>query len=175
MLKLTMLKLTMVAALLLLVTAGISQTPPLPATIVSHTDIDAFINALPANAVSDKPIRTVDVGGYHVGVYGVLRPKSVKQEANFHITKISEIYYILEGSATLITGGSVPDPKPLSPGSGAMITMQGARIDGGVSRKVTKGDVVVIPAGTPHWFSSQDGDLRYLIFRPDPESTLPLK
>jgi hypothetical protein len=161
--------------ILLLAIAGGAQTPPLPATIVSHTDIDAFINALPANAVSDRPIRTVDVGGYHVGVYGVSRPKSVRQEANFHITKISEIYYILEGSATLVTGGTVPDPKPLTPGSGAMITMQGARIDGGVSRKVAKGDVVVIPAGTPHWFSSQDGDLRYLIFRPDPESKIPLK
>jgi mannose-6-phosphate isomerase-like protein (cupin superfamily) len=170
-----MLKSALVISILAFSSATVAQTPPLPATIVTHTDIDTFINSLPANAVSDKPIRTVDVGGYHVGVYGVLRPKSVKQEANFHITKITEIYYILEGSATLVTGGTVPNPKPLQPGSGAMITMQGVRIDGGVSRGVTKGDVVVIPAGTPHWFSSQDGDLRYIIFRPDPESKIPLK
>jgi quercetin dioxygenase-like cupin family protein len=56
-----------------------------------------------------------------------------------------------------------------------MTTMQGARIDGGVTRRVTKGDVIVIPARTPHWFSSQNGDLEYLIFRPDPEGKLALK
>ncbi len=170
-----MLKTALVISTLVFASATMAQPQTLPATIVTHTDIDAFINSLPANAVSDKPIRTVDVGGYHVGVYGVSRPKSVQQEANFHITKITEIYYILQGSATLVTGGTVPDPHPLQPGSGAMVTMQGARIDGGVSRSVTKGDVVVIPAGTPHWFSSQDGDLRYIIFRPDPESKIPLK
>jgi mannose-6-phosphate isomerase-like protein (cupin superfamily) len=170
-----MFRIAMFLLVLALAISSVAQTPPLPATIVTHSDIDAFINALPPNVVSDKPIRTVDAGGYHVAVYGVSRPKSVKQEANFHITKVTEIYFILEGSATIVTGGTVPDPHELHPGSGAMVTMQGARIDGGVSRKVTRGDVVIIPAGTPHWFSSQDDDLRYLIFRPDPESRIPLK
>ena len=45
----------------------------------------------------------------------------------------------------------------------------------GEPKKVGKGDVVIIPGRTPHWFSSQDGDLRYIIYRRDPESTLPLK
>ena len=62
--------------------------------------------------------------------------------------------------------------SPLRAGS---TTFQSTRIEGGVSRHVSKGDVIIIPGRTPHWFSSQDGDLRYLIFRPDPESTLPLK
>jgi mannose-6-phosphate isomerase-like protein (cupin superfamily) len=170
-----MLKIAAVVFLLALVISTVAQTPALPATVVSHSDIDSFIQALPPNAVSDRPIRTVDVGGYHVAVYGVLRPKSVTQEANYHETKISEIYYILEGNATLVTGGTVPNPHQLRPGSGAMITMQGARIDGGVTRRVTKGDVIVIPGYTPHWFSSQDGDLKYLIFRTDPESKIALK
>jgi mannose-6-phosphate isomerase-like protein (cupin superfamily) len=172
-----MLKTAIVAFVLVLAMSSLAQPPtsPLPASDVNHADIQAFINALPRNAVSDKPIRIVDVGGYHVGVYGVFRPKAVTQEANLHETKITEIYYILSGSATLVTGGTIPNPHPLLPGSGAMTTMQGARIDGGVSRRVTKGDVVVIPARTPHWFSSQDGDLEYLIFRPDPEGKLALK
>jgi mannose-6-phosphate isomerase-like protein (cupin superfamily) len=167
-----MTKITVCAAVMLLVFAVLAQTPPLPATDVSNADIQKFIDALPPNVVSDKPIRIVDVGGYHVGVYGVFRPKTIKQEANMHQTKVTEIYYILDGSATLVTGGTLPDPHPLR-GSGT--TMQSTRIDGGVSRHVTKGDVVIIPGRTPHWFSSQEGDLRYLIFRPDPESTLPLK
>ena len=149
-----------------------AQAPPLAATDITHRDIQAFISALPANVVSDKPIRIVDVGGYHVGVYGVLRPKTLAQEANLHQTKVTEIYYILEGTGTLVTGGTIPDAKPMASGS---TTLQGRRIEGGTSRSVGPGDVVIIPGHTPHWFSSQQGDLRYLIFRPDPEGKLPLK
>lgn len=54
--------------------SAIAQTPPLPATDVTNAEIQAFINSLPKDAVSDKPIRIVDVGGYHVGVYGVAIP-----------------------------------------------------------------------------------------------------
>jgi len=163
----------MLSALALLVVSSTSaQTPPLPATDVSNSDIQAFINALPRDAVSDRAIRVVDVGGYRLGVYGVFRPKTITQEANRHETKVAEIYYILNGNATLVTGGTLPDPKPLRPGS---TTFQSTRIEGGISRKVSKGDVVIIPGRTAHWFSNQDGDLSYLIFRPDPEGTLPLK
>ena len=88
----------------LLAASTVAQTPPLPATDVSSADIQAFINGLPHDAVSDRPIRVVEVGGYHVGVYGVLRPKTVAQEANRHDTKVTEIYYILEGNATLVRG-----------------------------------------------------------------------
>jgi mannose-6-phosphate isomerase-like protein (cupin superfamily) len=167
-----MIKTTFVTLVLLVALSTVAQTPPIPATDVTNADIQAFINALPKDAVSDKPIRIVDVGGYHVGVWGVMRPKTIQQEANMHNTKISEIYYILNGNATLVTGGTIPNPKPLK---GSPTTMQGARIDGGVSRKVGPGDVVIIPGKTPHWFSSQDADLRYLIFRPDPEGKSQLK
>jgi mannose-6-phosphate isomerase-like protein (cupin superfamily) len=167
-----MVKIAIVVVVALLVLSSAAQTPPLAAVYVPHTDIQAFIDALPRDAVNDKPIRTVDVGGYRVGVYGVFRPRTIQQEANLHQTKVTEIYYILNGSATLVTGGTIPNPHPLSLGS---TTMQGVRIDGGASRQITKGDVVIIPGRTPHWFSSQDGDLEYLIFRPDPEGKLALK
>jgi mannose-6-phosphate isomerase-like protein (cupin superfamily) len=167
-----MLKTTVGVLALLMVFAGLAQTPPIPATDVTSSDIQKFIDALPRDVVSDRPIRVVDVGGYHVGVFGVFRPKTIKQEANLHQTKVTEIYYILNGNATLVTGGTLPDPKPLRAGG---TTFQSTRIEGGVSRKVSKGDVIVIPGRTPHWFSSQDGDLSYLIFRPDPEGTIALK
>lgn len=88
------------------------------------------------------------------------------------MTKISEIYYMLEGSGTLATGGSIPNAKPMTPGS---FNLQGPRIEGGVSRRITKGDVVVIPGRTPHQWTAQDGNLSYLIFRADPEGKIPLK
>jgi mannose-6-phosphate isomerase-like protein (cupin superfamily) len=165
-------KILLCALAVLLVLSSLAQTPVLPATDVTASNIKSFIDALPRDVVSDKAIRIVDVGGYHVGVFGVFRPKTIKQEANLHQTKVTEIYYILDGSATLVTGGTLPDPHPLRAGS---TTFQSTKIEGGVSRHVAKGDVIVIPGRTPHWFSSQDGDLRYLIFRPDPESTLALK
>ena len=167
-----MLKTAATLLLALLVFSTAAQTPPRAATDISHTDIQAFISSLPPNVVSDTPIRILDVGGYHVGVYGVLRPQTISQEANLHQTKVTEIYYILQGSGTLVTGGTIPDPKLLAPGS---TTLQGKRIEGGVSRTVSPGDVIVIPGYTPHWFSGQQGDLRYLIFRPDPEGKLALR
>ncbi|SVD29406.1 uncharacterized protein METZ01_LOCUS382260, partial [marine metagenome] len=51
---------------------------------VLTTDIASFINALPRDAVSDRPIRVVDVGDYRVGVYGVFRPKDFLGGANLH-------------------------------------------------------------------------------------------
>jgi uncharacterized RmlC-like cupin family protein len=145
--------------------------PPLPAVDVKAADIKAFIDNLPRNAISDLPIRVADVGGYRVGVFGVFRPKSVKQDAVLHETTTSEVYYMLEGAATLVTGGTLADQQKPATGT----TVRGSRIDGGVSRRVTPGDVVIIPGRTPHWWSELDGDIRYLIVRPDPSGRLPLK
>jgi mannose-6-phosphate isomerase-like protein (cupin superfamily) len=167
-----MLKTLSGAILLLLALAVAAQPPTLPVTYITHDDISGFIKALPADAVSDNPIRSVDVGGYHVAVFGVLRPKGLAQEANLHQTKVSEIYYMLEGAGTLVTGGSMPDAKPMTPGS---TNLQSKSIQGGVSRRVSAGDVVIIPGHVPHQWRSQDGTLKYLIFRPDPESKIALK
>jgi mannose-6-phosphate isomerase-like protein (cupin superfamily) len=149
-----------------------AQNPTLTATDVTHDDIQNFFKALPPNEVNDKTIRSVDVGGYRVSVWAVVRPKGLAQDANLHQTKTSEIYYMLEGSGTLVTGGTMPDAKPMAPGSS---NLQSKKIVGGESRRMTVGDVVIIPGRVPHQWSSQDGTLRYLIFRPDPDSKIPLK
>ena len=101
----------------------------------------------------------------------LFRPKTAKQEAVFHETKMTEVYYMLEGAGTLVTGGTLVDPQR-TPGN---ITVRADRIEGGVSRRIAKGDVVIIPAGVPHWWSNLEGDLSYLIIRPDPEGTQKLK
>jgi mannose-6-phosphate isomerase-like protein (cupin superfamily) len=161
------------ALLFLIIFSGVAQTNGGgSATAITSGEIESFIKALPAEKVSDLPIRVVDAGGYHVGVFGVFRPKSMKQEANLHRTKVTEIYYILEGSGTLVTGGTIPEAKPMRPNS---TTLQGSHIEGGVSRHVAKGDVIIIPGRVPHWFSNLESDLRYIITRPDPESTIGLK
>lgn len=147
----------------------------LPATDVTAAAIQTFLKELPPGVVSDRAIRVVDVGGYHVGVYGVFRPKSAVQGAILHQTRVTEVYQMLDGVGTLVTGGKIPDGKPTAPGLGGHISISGTRIEGGVSRRVVKGDVIVIPGGTPHWWSNLETDIHYLIVRPDPEGTIPLK
>lgn len=150
-----------------------SYSGGLPATYVTAADVQAFLNALPKDVITDAPIRTVDVGGYRVGVYGVFRPKADPGDAIAHETRTTEIYYVLEGGGTLVTGGTITGMKP--PPAGRSAGPRGARIEGGVSRHVVKGDIIIIPGRTPHWWSSLDGDINYLIYRPDPDSRLNLK
>ncbi|MFN7918160.1 MAG: hypothetical protein U0Q55_22640 [Vicinamibacterales bacterium] len=149
---------------------------PPPALDVTSADVKAFIDALPKDRVSDLPIRVSDVGGYKVGVYGVFRPKTMPGDANVHDTTVTEIYVILEGTGTLVTGGTLTNPRSVgtSPNTGRQ-NMRGDGIAGGVSRKVGPGDTIVIPGRLPHWFSSLDTDIKYMIYRPDPEGLQRLK
>ena len=147
-----------------------AQAPPLPALDVPSADVKAFIDNLPKDRVSDLPIRVTDVGGYKVGIYGVFRPKGMPGDANVHETTVSEIYYVLEGTGTLVTGGRLLDDRSAgtSPNTGRP-NRRGSGIEGGVSRRVGPGDIIVIPGRLPHWWSALDSDIRYLIYRPDPE------
>jgi glc operon protein GlcG len=78
--------------------------------------------------------------------------------------KGTEVHYIIDGAATVVTGGAIVRP-PGAPSKGA----GSAVIEGGETRRVTKGDVVVIPAGTPHWYKEVEGSVTYLEVRFDVE------
>ncbi|MBM3773241.1 MAG: hypothetical protein FJW27_18525 [Acidimicrobiia bacterium] len=153
-----------------------AAAPVPPALDVTAAEIKAFLGKLPKDRVSDLPIRITDVGGYKVGIYGVFRPKKVPGDANRHLTSVTEIYYMLEGSATLVTGGTMVDERSAgaSPNTKRQ-NFRAPRIEGGVSRKVVPGDVIVIPGNLPHWWSSLDSDIKYLIYRPDPEGLQTIK
>lgn len=71
----------------------------------------------------------------------------------------TEIYYIIEGTASLVTGGTLdpPAPPPVDPD-----IVRSKTLKGGVTRTVSKGDVIVVPPGTPHWFNAIDGTITYL-------------
>ena len=162
----------MLATLVVLTAPPLAAQDTRQATDVTSAEIQKFINALPRDAVSDRAIRTVEVtGDYRVGVYGVFRPQEFPGGANLHRVNTTEIYYMIEGVATLVTGGSLTDPTSAPTGTG----VRGSGIEGGVSRRVTKGDVIIIPGHTPHWFSELETDIEYLIFRPDPDNRIPLR
>jgi glc operon protein GlcG len=80
-------------------------------------------------------------------------------EAEIHEGE-TDIIYMLEGTATFVTGGSVVSGRSISPGE-----IRGASIDGGTVRKLTKGDVIIVPKGTPHWFKEVNGTVNYYVVK----------
>jgi uncharacterized protein GlcG (DUF336 family)/mannose-6-phosphate isomerase-like protein (cupin superfamily) len=74
--------------------------------------------------------------------------------------KDADIIYVLEGEATLVTGGTVIEPKTVAPDE-----IRGKEILGGDSRVIAKGDVIIVPAGTPHWFKAVKGPVLYYVVK----------
>ncbi len=72
----------------------------------------------------------------------------------------ADIIYVLEGSATLVTGGEVIGGKTIAPGE-----IRGTDVKGGETRTISKGDVIIVPAGTPHWFKEVPGPLNYYVVK----------
>jgi uncharacterized protein GlcG (DUF336 family)/mannose-6-phosphate isomerase-like protein (cupin superfamily) len=72
----------------------------------------------------------------------------------------ADIIYVLDGSATFVTGGTVESGKTTAPSE-----IRGSAINGGVTRRISKGDVLIVPAGTPHWFRDVSGPLNYYVVK----------
>ena len=75
-------------------------------------------------------------------------------------TRDTDIIHVLEGSATLVTGGSIVEGKEIEPEE-----IRGKEIRDGESRIIDKGDVIVIPNGTPHWFKDVKGPINYYVVK----------
>ncbi|MGD9906017.1 MAG: heme-binding protein [Vicinamibacterales bacterium] len=93
----------------------------------------------------------------HVKIHASRREAAGMAEVH---TRDTDIVYVLDGAATLVTGGSVVDGRTT-----AMDEIRGASIDGGETRRLVKGDVVVVPNGVPHWFKQVDGPLLYYVVK----------
>jgi quercetin dioxygenase-like cupin family protein len=74
--------------------------------------------------------------------------------------KETDVIYVTDGSATFVTGGTGVGMKQTRPGQ-----MIGTDIKGGQSHRLTKGDVIVVPAGTPHWFKEVPSTVSYFVVK----------
>lgn len=72
----------------------------------------------------------------------------------------TDIIYVLDGTATFVTGGTVVDGKTTETNE-----IRGASIQNGETRRLVKGDVIVVPPGTPHWFKEVPGTLNYYVVK----------
>jgi len=71
-----------------------------------------------------------------------------------------DIFHVLDGSATLVTGGTLVGSRETGPGE-----TRATSIEGGVTQTLLAGDVITIPKGVPHWFKSVDGKVRYFVVK----------
>ena len=128
------------------------------ATYIRAEEIEAILQtAIKANAV--EPIGPVLQGtNYTVNIRREVTGKAALT-ANMHPETV-EIYVIRQGSGTLVTGGALESPRTVNNGDSV-----GSGVKGGERRLVKQGDVVLIPAGVPHWFANVAGSVTYLNIR----------
>lgn len=154
---------------------------PTVATDVTNAEVQAAVKRgqqdlqRPGASLSDRLISVADMGEYNVAVAMVTRTASTTPSGAFSHLKITEVYYILRGSGTQVTGtlvdgkGGGPDPL-MGPTLGGRSPLQNAR-----SSRLGPGDIQIIPPGVAHAWSSIDaGGIDYLVYRVDPDHLLAL-
>jgi mannose-6-phosphate isomerase-like protein (cupin superfamily) len=145
-------KLAVVAVLGLLSAAQTAAPKPAQSTYLSAADVIATLEktAKTAPDMHTAPVENTD--HYRINIVQRTKPQGAIAHPGF-----IEVHHIVDGSGTLVTGGTIVRAAGALAGS--------ATIDGGVTRRVAKGDVVLIPAGAPHWYKALDGTLTYLEVR----------
>jgi mannose-6-phosphate isomerase-like protein (cupin superfamily) len=169
-------------AVLLAGLVGLAQTQFTPAVDVSSAQLLGVLDKTVASGAKtgDTPIRMIDAGGYNVGVGVLYRAKGISPSGSSSHDKVTEIYQLIEGSGTLVTEGEIVNPQRRE-GASELVSgvsgpgISGTAIQGGVSRRVSKGDMIIIPAGTPHWFSVVDEPIKLTVVRVDPGRVVTLR
>jgi mannose-6-phosphate isomerase-like protein (cupin superfamily) len=157
------------------------------ATYIASGEIETFLGrSLQTRGLDrrfgDQQVRAVDAGKTGIAVGAVYRGKldaPAPQSVALH-HRVSEVYHIIEGTATLVTGSDVVDLKARPAEDRAVRLLNGpggnaSSVRNGAVHQLKPGDVIVIPAGVGHWFTKIDDHIKYLMIRVDPEKLLPLK
>jgi glc operon protein GlcG len=129
---------------------------------------NAFSNPTPLKPVSFFPAKDVDTGfakgavlfdgdNRNYMIHASRREKPGMAEVH---AKDADLIHVLDGTATLVTGGKVVDGKAIADDE-----VRGASIEGGDAHLLAKGDVIIVPAGTPHWFKEVKGPFLYYVVK----------
>jgi len=150
-------------ALTLLAAAAIAQQkaaqPPAQTmkTYASSADVAALIAKASSERKEAQPLvaeRILQLAPYNAN----LEYRASVGPAAVH-EREAEMFYVIEGSATMVTGGKLVKEARTNPEN-----LTGTGVEGGSSRTVAKGDFIIVPENTPHWFSSINGTLVLMSF-----------
>jgi uncharacterized protein GlcG (DUF336 family)/mannose-6-phosphate isomerase-like protein (cupin superfamily) len=131
--------------------ADVNAAPMMKATS-NATFIDA--NRVAAAFAKGQPL--LETAGYKVHASRRVEPG----QAEIH-TLDTDVIYVVDGSAKLVTGGNAVDTKEIAPNE-----LRGTKIEGGEEHRITKGEVIIIPNGVPHQFTAVSGELHYFVCKP---------
>src|SRR5260221_34663 len=149
------------AAALLIPPPALAQAPTPPPTKLysSGADVQALIAKAKAEHKSGNTVLlVVNVQGYPMQ----LEYRTATTPPSIHPTH-AELIEVIEGSCTLITGGTLVGAKPGAPGA---MTMGGTAIEGGSPHKIAKGDYIMVPANTPHQYTEVQGLIMMTLHMP---------
>jgi mannose-6-phosphate isomerase-like protein (cupin superfamily) len=172
-----------IAAVLLAIPVLSAQEPTCkncPGTYIPASEVQAYVDRAIENNLVDQQMRAVDIGRSNLDVGVVHRGKLEKAGEVAEHDFVSELYHVIEGSATLVVGpdlvGKERRPATLEtvrlfngPGNNAK------SVNNGVAYNLKPGDVIIIPAGTGHQFTKIDDHIVYLMVRIDPDKVTPPK
>ena len=122
--------------------------PPLQGGVVTAADLAAIVAKQPKDRTGNQTF--LQLAPYNVNMEHRI---NMPQNASVH-DKEAELFYVVDGGGTIVTGGKLTNGNRTNPEN-----WTGNGIEGGTSRKLGKGDFVLVPEGTPHWFSVIDGQL----------------
>ena len=151
-----------------------------PVVAISTEQIQAVLKTITA-VQGDQQIRVVDLGPLNLAV-GVLHRAKTTDTPGAVIngllhTDVTETYVILSGGGTLVTGGTIVNGRAFPADNEVVTVLAGPSISGPIQnpafRVVKTGDVIIIPAGTPHGWTAVADHVDYLSIRPDPKKVLP--
>lgn len=117
---------------------------------MSAADVSAAVAKLPKNPLASVPV--FKMGPFNVNVEHRLGSPAAPQGASVH-DKDAELFYMIDGTATLVTGGTLVE------GTKDGDNWRGKGIAGGKAQKMSKGDFMLVPAGVPHWFTNIEGEI----------------
>jgi mannose-6-phosphate isomerase-like protein (cupin superfamily) len=130
------------------------QPAPSPKLFASAADVTALIAKAKAERKADQPNFVqpiIQLAPYAANLE--YRVANLNANATVH-EKDAEMFYVIEGSGTVITGGTLREERRMNAENRA-----GTAIDGGTRRRIAKGDFIMVPENTPHWFGEIDGTL----------------
>jgi mannose-6-phosphate isomerase-like protein (cupin superfamily) len=172
-----------IASVVLVAAPAAAQDPTCrncPGTYISNDEINQYLKrAIDKNTI-DQQVRAVDIGKSNVAIGLVHRKRITKPGDVAEHDLVSEVYHVISGNATLVLGPDLVN-KQRRPADNIAVKMlngpgnNAESIRNGVSYDLKGGDVVVIPAGTGHWFTKIDDHITYLMIRVDPDKVAPLK